>query len=102
MQIHIHTFALEDNRQICTLIAVNIRASSIGSIPQVGEKTGNSSNSIEATRRQEHVLLKKCVNRNFFTGLDSDKHTLIGDKNIGITKIGETKLKTLHRAEIHF
>ena len=38
----------------------------------------------------------------FFTGFDSDKHTLIGDKNIGITKIGETKLKTLRRAEIHF
>ena len=38
----------------------------------------------------------------FFTGFDSDKHNLIGDKNIGITKIGETKLKTLRRAEIHF
>ena len=38
----------------------------------------------------------------FFTGIDSDKHTVIGDKNIGITKIGETKLKTLRRAEIHF
>ena len=45
---------------------------------------------------------KKCVNRNFFTGFDSDKHTLIGDKNVGITKIRETKLKTLRRAEIHF
>ena len=38
----------------------------------------------------------------FFTGIDSDKHTVIGDKNIGITKIGKTKLKTLRRAEIHF
>ena len=38
----------------------------------------------------------------FFTGFDSDKHTLIGDKNVGITKIRETKLKTLRRAEIHF
>ena len=47
-------------------------------------------------------FLKKCVNRNFFMGFDSDKHTLIGDKNVGITKIRETKLKTLRRAEIHF
>ena len=38
----------------------------------------------------------------FFTGIDSDKHTVIGDKNIGITQIGKTKLKTLRRAEIHF
>ena len=42
------------------------------------------------------------MNRNFFTGIDSDKHTVIGDKNIGITKIGKTKLKSLRRAEIHF
>ena len=38
----------------------------------------------------------------FFTGFESDTHTLIGDKNVGITKIGKTKLKTPHRAEIHF
>lgn len=49
------------------------------------------------------TFLKKSVwIKNVFTGFDSDKHTLIGDKNIGITKIGETKLKTLRRAEIHF
>ena len=42
------------------------------------------------------------MNRNFFSGIDSDKHTVIGDKNIGITQIGKTKLKTLRRAEIHF
>ena len=45
---------------------------------------------------------KKCVNQKKFTAFDSDKHTIIGDKNIGITKIGETKLITLRRAEIHF
>ena len=49
------------------------------------------------------TFLKKSVwIKNVFTGFDSDKHTLIGDKNIGITKIGETKLKTLRWAEIHF
>ena len=44
---------------------------------------------------------KRCESQ-FFTGIDSDKHTVIGDKNIGITKIGKTKFKTLRRAEIHF
>ena len=45
---------------------------------------------------------KKSVNQKTFSGFDSDKHTVIGDKNIGITKIGKTKLKTLRQAEIHF
>ena len=49
------------------------------------------------------TFFKKNVwNAIFFTGIDSDKHTVIGNKNIGITKIGKTKLKTLRRAEIHF
>ena len=42
------------------------------------------------------------MNQKIFTAFDSDKHTIIGDKNIGITKISATKLKTLRRAEIHF
>ena len=46
---------------------------------------------------KKSVWIKK-----FFTAFDSDKHTIIGDKNIGITKISATKLKTLRRAEIHF
>ena len=42
------------------------------------------------------------MNQKKITAFDSDKHTIIGDKNIGITKISATKLKTLRRAEIHF
>ena len=35
------------------------------------------------------------MNQIFFTAFDSDKHTIIGDKNIGITKISATKLYLL-------
>ena len=50
---------------------------------------------------KSHFSKKVCESKKI-TAFDSDKHTIIGDKNIGITKISATKLKTLRRAEIHF